>query len=85
MKLIHGALVASLLTCVWAAQAGVIVGGTRLIYDGSKKEASLSVSNPDKSRTWFKPGSKPRTVPLTKPPLWSPLRYFDLMAVKKMS
>lgn len=27
--------------------AGVSVGGTRVIYDGEKKEASLSVSNPD--------------------------------------
>ena len=29
------------------ANAGVIVGGTRVIYDGNKKEASLSVNNPD--------------------------------------
>jgi len=29
-------------------QAGVSVGATRVIYDGDKKEASLSVSNPDK-------------------------------------
>ncbi len=29
-------------------QAGIIVGGTRLIYDGAKKEASLGVNNPDK-------------------------------------
>lgn len=30
------------------AYAGIIVGGTRVIYDGSKREASLSVNNPDK-------------------------------------
>lgn len=29
------------------AQAGVIIGGTRLIYDGGKKESSLSVNNKD--------------------------------------
>lgn len=42
-------LVAALLMAIGtAAQAGVVVGGTRLIYDGGKKESSLSVSNPDK-------------------------------------
>lgn len=30
-----------------AANAGVIIGGTRVIYDGNKKEASISVNNPD--------------------------------------
>lgn len=35
-------------TLAQAAQSGgVTVGGTRLIYDGSKKEASLSVTNSD--------------------------------------
>lgn len=29
------------------AHAGVIIGGTRVIYDGNKKEASISVNNPD--------------------------------------
>lgn len=29
------------------AYAGVVVGGVRVIYDGSKKETSLSVKNPD--------------------------------------
>ncbi|MDR9891639.1 molecular chaperone [Pseudenterobacter timonensis] len=29
------------------ASAGVIIGGTRVIYDGNKKEASISVNNPD--------------------------------------
>lgn len=31
------------------AQAGVVVGGTRIIYDGAKKEASIPVKNPDKT------------------------------------
>jgi P pilus assembly chaperone PapD len=30
-----------------SASAAIVVGGTRVIYDGSKKEASLSVRNPD--------------------------------------
>ncbi|WP_336222343.1 molecular chaperone [Citrobacter amalonaticus] len=36
--------------CLWGntVQAGVVVGGTRVIYDGGKREASLSVKNPDK-------------------------------------
>ena len=31
------------------SHAGVIVGGTRIIYDANKKEVSLSVKNPDNS------------------------------------
>ncbi|WP_025123592.1 MULTISPECIES: molecular chaperone [unclassified Serratia (in: enterobacteria)] len=48
MKFIPTTLLAALLVCASAAQAGVVIGGTRLIYDGGKKESSLSVSNPDK-------------------------------------
>lgn len=29
------------------SHAGVIVGGTRIIYDANKNEVSLSVKNPD--------------------------------------
>lgn len=31
----------------FSAQAGVVIGGTRLIYHGDKKEATLTVKNPD--------------------------------------
>ncbi|MEJ5072674.1 molecular chaperone [Enterobacter ludwigii] len=48
MKIFTGSLLAALLVTSAIAQAGVIVGGTRLIYDGGKKESSLSVTNPDK-------------------------------------
>lgn len=48
MKIMTGSLLAAFLVMSTIAQAGVIVGGTRLIYDGSKKESSLSVHNPDK-------------------------------------
>ncbi len=37
------------MACCMQAYAGVVIGGTRLIYDGNKKESSLSISNPDKS------------------------------------
>lgn len=30
------------------ASAGVVVGGTRVVYEGAKKEASISVNNPEK-------------------------------------
>ncbi|RJT27985.1 molecular chaperone [Buttiauxella izardii] len=48
MKIFTGSLLAVLLVVSTVAQAGVIVGGTRLIYDGGKKESSLSINNPDK-------------------------------------
>lgn len=34
-------------TGISAANAGIVIGGTRVIYDGNKKEASINVSNPD--------------------------------------
>lgn len=34
---------------VSVANAGVIIGGTRVVYDGNKKEASIDVNNPDKT------------------------------------
>lgn len=51
MKFKQKALFAALLftATISVAQAGVVIGGTRLIYDGGKKESSLSVSNPDKA------------------------------------
>ena len=39
--------IAALLVMTTAAHAGVIIEGTRLIYQGDKKEASLGLSNPD--------------------------------------
>lgn len=38
----------ALLLAMSSAQAGVIIGGTRIIYKGDKKETSISVENPDK-------------------------------------
>lgn len=47
MKSWSMALVTGLLVTAFSSTAGVIVGGTRLIYDSAKKEVTLSVSNPD--------------------------------------
>ncbi|WP_114196014.1 fimbrial biogenesis chaperone [Edaphovirga cremea] len=48
MKLWHKALLCGLLLTSLGTSAGVIVGGTRVIYNGGKKEAALNVKNPDK-------------------------------------
>ncbi|QFH72390.1 molecular chaperone [Enterobacter sp. E76] len=50
MKMFSRALAAILLmsAAVSGAQAGVIIGGTRVVYQGNKKEVPLSVNNPDK-------------------------------------
>lgn len=42
------ALTAFLLLITTSAQAGIVIGGTRLIYEGNKKEASITINNPDK-------------------------------------
>ena len=48
MKGIQKALLTLLLLLyITSVNAGVNIGGTRVIYDGGKKEAALSVSNPD--------------------------------------
>lgn len=36
-----------------SAQAGVVVGGTRVIYDSGKKEASIGVKNPEKTAPYL--------------------------------
>lgn len=54
--LIHFLLLSPLLLYSAVADAGVIVGATRIVYDGSKRETSLSVKNPDNTpyliQTW---------------------------------
>ncbi|MES4612604.1 MAG: fimbrial biogenesis chaperone [Ewingella sp.] len=41
-------ITAFLLLITTSVQAGIVIGGTRLIYEGNKKEASITVNNPDK-------------------------------------
>ncbi|EDR8058035.1 molecular chaperone [Salmonella enterica subsp. salamae] len=53
---------ATLIFFTASTQAGVIIGGTRIIYNGDKKETSISVKNPDKSsyliQSWSDAGEK---------------------------
>jgi P pilus assembly chaperone PapD len=59
-----------------AAQAGVIIGGTRVIYDGNKKEASISVNNPDSTpyliQSWIETqnGGAEKAPFIITPPLY---------------
>ncbi|HBU3629383.1 TPA: molecular chaperone, partial [Klebsiella pneumoniae] len=39
--------VAAFLLCTTAAQAGIVMGGTRVIYQEGKREAAISVTNAD--------------------------------------
>ncbi|UNK24183.1 fimbrial biogenesis chaperone [Yersinia intermedia] len=36
-----------LITFTYQAYAGIVIGGTRIIYNGDKKESSVSIHNPD--------------------------------------
>ncbi|MGI7012479.1 fimbrial biogenesis chaperone [Citrobacter braakii] len=68
--------VAALLLVMSSAQAGIIVGGTRIIYKGDKKETSISVKNPDKTsyliQSWSDTGEKNggKTQFMITPPLF---------------
>lgn len=59
-----------------SANAGVSIGGTRLLFDGGKKEASLNVNNPETSpyliQSWVDPlDPKTTSVPFViTPPLF---------------
>jgi len=76
MKSICATLIAGLLLISAVAQAGVIVGGTRVIYDATKKESSIEVSNPDKEsyliQSWVEPENQQGTKPpfIITPPLF---------------
>lgn len=47
MKPVYIALCAALLINSFQVAAGVVIGGTRLVYSGAKKEATIRVKNPD--------------------------------------
>ncbi|VFS16516.1 Pili assembly chaperone [Enterobacter cancerogenus] len=46
----HGYLLSTLLLVAATAHAGVIINGTRLIYQGGKKESSIGISKPGCNR-----------------------------------
>lgn len=58
------------------ANAGVVIGGTRVFYDGTKRETSISVSNPDSSpyliQSWIDnlDGASRKTPFIITPPLF---------------
>lgn len=58
----HGYLLSTLLLVAATAHAGVIINGTRLVYQGDKKESSLGLSNPDTTdylvQSWVDAGGK---------------------------
>lgn len=76
MKVLRTTLLTGLLFAVAGAHAGVVVGGTRLVYDGAKKESSLSVNNPDKTsyliQSWIEnqDDSRIKTPFIITPPLF---------------
>lgn len=70
-------LAATVITCsLSAANAGVVIGGTRVIFDGGKKEASIGVENPDTSpyliQSWVDTdnGGANKTPFVVTPPLY---------------
>ncbi|HBR1081297.1 TPA: molecular chaperone [Klebsiella quasipneumoniae subsp. quasipneumoniae] len=58
------------------AQAGIVIGGTRVVYDGDKKEASAAIRNPEKSgvylvQSWVDSGGQGGKAPfIVTPPLF---------------
>lgn len=58
------------------AHAGTVIGGTRVIYDGGKKESAISISNPGDSgiyliQSWVDTGNPETKAPfIVTPPLF---------------
>ncbi|MFK3663515.1 molecular chaperone [Scandinavium sp. NPDC088450] len=69
-------LLSSLLLVAATTHAGVIINGTRMVYQGNKQESSIGVSNPDNInylvQSWVDAGTgKKASVPfLITPPLF---------------
>ncbi len=78
MKRFWNNLLPGLLALFFASSvhAGVNIGGTRVIYDGGKKEAALGISNPDNVpyliQSWFdNPDNSAGKIPfIITPPLY---------------
>lgn len=56
------------------SRAGVIVGGTRIIFSGAKKETTLSITNPDATswliQSWVEDPDKNKAPFIFSPPLF---------------
>ncbi|MGG4627228.1 molecular chaperone [Serratia odorifera] len=74
MKIWNVLIIAFFISLNTYAFGGVIVGGTRIIYEGSKKEASISISNPDKSsyliQSWIELAENNKNTFIVTPPLF---------------
>ncbi|QMI04637.1 molecular chaperone [Citrobacter sp. RHB25-C09] len=72
----HGYLLSTLFLVAATAHAGVIINGTRLVYQGEKKESSLGIQNPDNTdylvQSWVDTGSNNQAKApfLITPPLF---------------
>ncbi|HFZ8994381.1 TPA: molecular chaperone [Citrobacter freundii] len=49
----YAVMVLALLLASFTTQAGIVIGGTRVIYNGDKKETSAAIRDPDKSGVWL--------------------------------
>jgi chaperone protein EcpD len=60
-----------------SAHAGIVLGGTRVVYDGGKRDAALSITNPDTDpyavQVWINDEKDDTTTPVpfvANPPLF---------------
>lgn len=49
----YAVMALALLLASFTARAGIVIGGTRVIYNGDKKETAASIRNPEKSGVWL--------------------------------
>ncbi|MBV8042159.1 molecular chaperone [Pluralibacter sp.] len=74
MRLLHSIITAAFVLTLNTAQAGVIIGGTRVIYHGDKKETFISVNNPDKYsyliQSWVEDNDNNKAPFIITPPLF---------------
>lgn len=49
----YAVMVLAFMLASFTAQAGIVIGGTRVIYNGDKKETSAAIRDPDKSGVWL--------------------------------
>lgn len=71
-----GLAVALLPLTLMTANAGVIIGGTRVIFEGAKKEATINITNPDNTpyliQSWIdmQDGGEGKAPFIITPPLY---------------